>query len=129
MGVEGLAETFEAGLLAITQAIADVASQVGLAKFTGEFRPVLHPVGHGVDTLLPGGSKTVGQCRGRRGLSDGPDGVNKGQAGPFLPRGSQIPNLMRVGAEGKSNGRIPDEQHVARHLFPAVIRQGAESRQ
>ncbi len=59
MGVEGLAEAFEAGLLAVAQAIADVATQVGLAEFAREFRPMLHPVGHGVDTTLPDGSKTV----------------------------------------------------------------------
>jgi len=49
-----LAEAFYTGFLSISEAVTNVASQIGLAKFAGEFRAMFDPVGHRFQTEKSG---------------------------------------------------------------------------
>ena len=91
MSVERLAEAFDPGFLSVSEAVTNVASQIGLAKFASEFGAMLDPVGHRFQTENPGLAKAVRQGGRCSAFPNGPYGVNKRQACPFLPRGPQIP--------------------------------------
>jgi hypothetical protein len=59
VGVERLAESFDPGFLSVSEAVTNVASQIGLAKFTGEFWAMLDPAGHRFQTEKSGLAKPV----------------------------------------------------------------------